>query len=129
MAKKLKNFFQFDAQGVYIGPVEADECPENATPITPSGVGSEGKTPVWDGKEWKLTDNEAIFKSVEARIKRDALLAGSDFSQLADAKVDAKEWAEYRQALREVPKQKGFPNAIEWPVRPSTKPVAEPPKK
>lgn len=130
MAKKLKNFFQFDAQGVYIGPVEAEECPENATASTPTGVGTDGKTPVWDGKEWTLTPNEDIIKATEVRVKRNALLNGSDFSQLADATVDVKEWAGYRQQLRDVTKQKGFPNAVEWPVEPSKKPVAvEPAKK
>lgn len=129
MAKKLKTFFQFDAQGVYLGPVEAEECPENATNVTPSGVGAEGKTPVFDGKEWKLVANEDIIKATEVRVKRDSLLAGSDFSQLKDSKVNAEEWAKYRQDLRDVTGQKGFPQSVEWPARPSVKPVAEPPKK
>jgi hypothetical protein len=54
----------------------------------------------------------------EARSRRDLLLAASDFSQLADAPVDKEAWATYRQALRDVPEQKGFPNTITWPVRP-----------
>lgn len=126
MAKtKITTFFQYDAIGVYIGPVEAENCPENATRATPSGVGEEGKTPVFDGEKWNLVPNEDIIKATEVRTKRDSLLAGSDFSQLADTQVDAKEWADYRQQLREVTKQKGFPQSVEWPVRPSVKPVAK----
>jgi len=30
------------------------------------------------------------------------------------------EWKNYRQALRDVPQQAGFPNDIEWPEEPST---------
>jgi hypothetical protein len=54
-----------------------------------------------------------------ARIKRNGLLAASDWTQLADAPVDQAAWAEYRQALRDVPSQAGFPATIDWPVAPS----------
>ncbi len=53
-----------------------------------------------------------------ARAKRDALLATSDWTQVADAPVDQAAWATYRQALRDVPAQAGFPEAIDWPVAP-----------
>jgi hypothetical protein len=75
-------------------------------------------------KNPSLVEAEAPhFKSIdqltqEARDHRDALLSISDFSQLADAPVDKEAWATYRQALRDVPEQKGFPNTITWPVRP-----------
>jgi hypothetical protein len=29
------------------------------------------------------------------------------------------EWAAYRQALRDIPQQAGFPNDIDWPEEPS----------
>jgi hypothetical protein len=35
-----------------------------------------------------------------------------------DAKETAWEWATYRQALRDVPSQAGFPNTITWPSEP-----------
>ena len=35
--------------------------------------------------------------------------------------VLTNEWALYRQALRDLPKQEGFPFEIEWPVKPSDK--------
>jgi hypothetical protein len=54
----------------------------------------------------------------QARAKRDQLLAASDFSQLPDAPVNAEAWAVYRQALRDVPDQVGFPHEIDWPVAP-----------
>ena len=29
------------------------------------------------------------------------------------------EWRTYRQALRDVPTQEGFPNTVTWPTKPS----------
>ena len=46
----------------------------------------------------------------QVRQKRNGLLRQSDFSQLPDANVDKVAWATYRQALRDLPAQVGFPN-------------------
>jgi len=54
----------------------------------------------------------------EVRDKRDSLLQMSDWTQLADAPVDKNAWATYRQALRDVPAQSGFPWTITWPDAP-----------
>jgi len=53
-----------------------------------------------------------------ARSQRDALLSQSDWTQVPDAPVDQQAWAEYRQALRDVPQQAGFPAEITWPMKP-----------
>jgi len=59
--------------------------------------------------------------AVEARAKRDALLAECDWSQLPDVKQELREaYAAYRQALRDIPDQAEFPHNIEWPEVPST---------
>lgn len=54
----------------------------------------------------------------EARTQRNALLMQSDWTQLPDAPVDAAAWATYRQALRDISAQEGFPDNIQWPVQP-----------
>jgi len=54
--------------------------------------------------------------AAEARIKRDNLLVESDAYALADRIT--KEWTDYRQALRDVPTQHGFPTNVTWPTRP-----------
>lgn len=55
----------------------------------------------------------------DVRYKRDYLLKESDWTQLPDVPVKTKEkWADYRQALRDVPEQPGFPHEIEWPEKP-----------
>ena len=52
---------------------------------------------------------------------RNQLLSQSDWTQLVDVSLtdEQKEaWAEYRQALRDVTKQPGFPESVEWPSTP-----------
>jgi hypothetical protein len=55
--------------------------------------------------------------ATQVRAQRDALLSGSDHMALADRITDA--WRTYRQALRDVPAQSGFPTNVNWPVEPS----------
>jgi hypothetical protein len=53
-----------------------------------------------------------------ARAERNGKLAACDWTQVADAPVDKKAWAEYRQALRDLTDQAGWPSDIKWPVEP-----------
>jgi hypothetical protein len=55
----------------------------------------------------------------EIRATRNAKLAACDWTQLPDAPVDAAAWADYRQALRDVTAQPGFPDAVIWPAAPA----------
>lgn len=59
------------------------------------------------------SNNELIMF---ARAERDNLLSESDIHALADRITD--EWRTYRQALRDVPSQAGFPDNITWPTKP-----------
>jgi hypothetical protein len=52
------------------------------------------------------------------RAERNQLLTASDWTQVADAPVNQSVWATYRQALRDLPQQIGFPVTIDWPVKP-----------
>ncbi len=55
----------------------------------------------------------------ELRNKRDQLLAATDWTQAADIPQATRDkYAAYRQALRDVPQQPGFPDNIQWPVKP-----------
>ena len=55
----------------------------------------------------------------EVRAQRDKLLADTDWTQVADAPVDQAAWATYRQALRDIPQQAGFPENVTWPEEPN----------
>lgn len=57
-------------------------------------------------------------KATEVRAERNAKLSATDWTQIADATVDKAAWATYRQALRNIPTQSGFPNTITWPDAP-----------
>jgi hypothetical protein len=52
------------------------------------------------------------------RAQRDAKLAASDWTQLADAPVYTEAWATYRQELRDLPQVQTDPFNITWPVEP-----------
>lgn len=52
------------------------------------------------------------------RATRQELLSQSDWTQLADVPVDQAKWATYRQALRDITNQPGFPTAVDWPTAP-----------
>jgi hypothetical protein len=54
------------------------------------------------------------------RLDRDYLLQQCDWTQQPDVpEVTRNKWKDYRQALRDVPQQSGFPNTIVWPVKPT----------
>lgn len=52
------------------------------------------------------------------RAERNQKLANCDWTQLPDASVDQAAWAQYRQALRDITAQPGFPESVCWPVAP-----------
>ena len=52
------------------------------------------------------------------REQRGEKLKDSDWTQVADAPVDKAVWATYRQALRDITAQSGFPWTITWPDAP-----------
>jgi hypothetical protein len=52
------------------------------------------------------------------RSKRSTLLSKTDWTANSDVTMTA-EMTTYRQALRDVPAQSGFPDAITWPQEPS----------
>lgn len=54
----------------------------------------------------------------DTRQKRLRLLQNSDWTQVLDAPVDQSAWASYRQALRDVTTQPGFPHDVTWPTQP-----------
>lgn len=55
----------------------------------------------------------------ELRAKRDSLLAVCDWTQSRDIPdATAIAWQPYRQELRDLTKQSGFPGVIVWPISP-----------
>jgi hypothetical protein len=65
------------------------------------------------------TETNIDLARFEALQKRQSLLLGTDWTQLPDVNVDQEAWAEYRQQLRDITQQAGFPTKIEWPLAPN----------
>lgn len=71
----------------------------------------------WEAR-WKITPIPDSEGAAKVREQRNKLLAECDWTQLADSPVDKAAWATYRQALRDIPAQAGFPWTVTWPVKP-----------
>ena len=65
-------------------------------------------------------DDEVTDELYLARMRywRDAELARTDWTQVADAPTDKTAWATYRQALRDLPASNANPRLIELPNEP-----------
>lgn len=63
-----------------------------------------------------LRADEEALKYDLVRNQRNDLLKETDVHALGDRITD--EWRTYRQALRDVPSQAGFPDNITWPTKP-----------
>ncbi len=60
-------------------------------------------------------------KGAQVRAERDRLLVESDWTQVPDAinaGADQDAWARYRQQLRDLTAQSGFPWQVDWPLQP-----------
>tara|TARA_Y100001938_G_C8042794_1_gene407117 strand:- start:300 stop:587 length:288 start_codon:yes stop_codon:yes gene_type:complete len=65
-------------------------------------------------------DKEPDELKERKRMERNQLLEETDWTQVGDVSDSVKtKWASYRQALRDVPAQSGFPNSITWPTKPT----------
>lgn len=135
-----KRVYSYTDEGYYCGTTKAYQSPEepgvyhiprNATETAPGEIPS-GKlakyVPAVEGFEldgWEFVDRpEPVEKErpkPDPKLIRDSLLRASDWTQLPDAPLNdaAKQaWKEYRQALRDLPASKGWPDKITWPENP-----------
>lgn len=114
----------FDNDGWFVGSDWAMESPlelgtgkyimpANSTVLNPfDNILVNGGEWRFDGEQW-IEDRRP--PDIDPRFLRNALLSASDWTQIADAPVDASVWRKYRQDLRDVPQQEGYPFDIAWP--------------
>lgn len=109
--------------GVY--PVDYGPAPAY-NPATQKLVNS--SQPSFINGSWVLTKSIVTMEADEAqscerreaaqqRRRRDQRLEQTDWCALSDVTMSS-EMATYRQALRDVPQQAGFPYTITWPTKP-----------
>lgn len=91
-----------------LGPVFTDRPATDTEPA---------KTAAEQEAEYKAAKDAEQAKSVRA--SRNTLLTDTDWTQLTDSPADTLTWATYRQALRDISKQPGFPWTITWPEKPA----------
>jgi hypothetical protein len=90
-------------------------------------------TKVINGVRVALTEIEIVARQAEEalvasqeperlasqiRQERNTLLSECDWTQVSDAPVNQVAWQTYRQALRDVTSQEGFPYSVTWPTKP-----------
>ncbi|MFO0386325.1 MAG: tail fiber assembly protein [Flavobacteriales bacterium] len=134
-----KVFTYHPESGEFTGETIADESPLEpgvwhlpaySTDVTPPDYQT-GMIRVWNGQSWEFkaaevkASNGSVDEDNAAAIvrQRNALLAASDWTQLSDAPhsdYEAEKWRYYRQALRDITKQEGFPKSVVWPTPPTT---------
>jgi len=57
-------------------------------------------------------------QAASVRASRTQKLKDCDWTQISDSTANKAAWATYRQALRDITTQAGFPWNVEWPVQP-----------
>ena len=84
-------------------------------------VDEDGVTVTKASQEEAYTATKDAEAATAARATRDGLIASCDWMAIKAFEAGtavATEWATYRQALRDVSAQEGFPNDITWPEKP-----------
>lgn len=101
------------------GDYRSDEfMVSNGVPVEIPARPSEYHAFDYAAKSW-LDRRDNSFYANEAIRKRAKLLQASDWTQLPDVPLATKEaWATYRQALRDITEQPGYPLEVVWPVAP-----------
>lgn len=75
-------------------------------------------------KQYKIVEIPApSIEEVAAQVRsqRDAMIAETDYLMISDYPISDEDKAlveTYRQALRDIPEQEGFPSEVQWPVAP-----------
>ena len=90
-----------------LGPTFTDTP---ATDTTPAQTAAEQEA------AYKASKDAEQAKSV--RTSRNDKLKECDWTQITDSTADKTAWATYRQALRDITAQAGFPWAVDWPKAP-----------
>jgi hypothetical protein len=114
------NAHQLDANGVIINTIVVSSLDVFPNLIDASQGGSIGDT--WNGttivKKPRDVEKETAEQAASVRASRTEKLRECDWTQAADAPINKEVWAIYRQALRDITTQAGFPWTVEWPVEP-----------
>lgn len=101
--------------GVVVNTIEVESLDvlPDLVEATEGGIGW-----TYDGENFTKPTDSSIEQAKSVREQRNQKLNESDWTQIADSTADKAAWATYRQALRDITAQTGFPWTIEWPDAP-----------
>jgi hypothetical protein len=85
-----------------------------------NAINNKNKEIVVENGQLILVDRVPVYTWNFIRQKRNKMLLQCDYTQLADWVGDKTIWAEYRQALRDIPSTFSDPNQVVWPKAPNT---------
>ena len=71
-----------------------------------------------DAEESAVAADAGNRAAARVREERNRLLAETDYLALSDVTM-SDAWKTYRQNLRDIPAQSGFPNSVTYPTKPS----------
>ena len=100
-----------------VHPVATTSAPEFDSKTHRVKQGVELADGTWT-QMWHVQELPEQQASDNIRAERNRRLADCDWTQLSDAPIDAAAWTAYRQALRDITGQVGFPWAVVWPKMP-----------
>jgi regulator of protease activity HflC (stomatin/prohibitin superfamily) len=102
----------------------SNEVPNEAITALPSwaeSIATERKAvidaEIAEEEKAKAYEESPEGKADAARTKRDGLISETDWWASTDLTMTAEQTA-YRQALRDITDQAGFPESIDWPTKP-----------
>ena len=90
-----------------LGPVFTDRAAEGDQPAQTAAEQETAYKAMKDAEQ-----------AANVRTSRTEKLKDCDWTQIADSTADKTAWATYRQALRDITAQSGFPWTITWPDAP-----------
>lgn len=86
---------------------------------------SDGPSEIWlEKRGFRKARKDDKMLSVKIRETRNELLEKTDWIIISsyekghDPQIVYPEWVSYRQALRDITLQDGFPHSVVWPVKP-----------
>lgn len=108
----------FGAQRVFFTPQPVASASQKVVELPPV---FNTETQRWDQVWQVVAQSEAEIQAQAAAVRadRNQMLAECDWTQLPDAPVPQLPWAQYRQALRDITSQPGFPSDVQWPDAPA----------
>ena len=126
----MEKYFYSPSTGGFFIDVIHREIPGDAVEITAEQhqklllEQSEGKTIVFDEGEVKTIEPVAILTWESIRVRRDAKLTSSDWTQIPDSPLSEEikaAWREYRTLLRDITDNFDSPDEVVWPSEPEGK--------